>query len=138
MLSHVRKLAGEIGPRGTGTPGEAAAADFVAGRISALGLPVERVMVPVGCDACGGTGYQGRFLLCEMLSLGHTELGRAILSRDDTATLERLAVQAGMVTRWQRAYQAVEAGRTSPAEVRRVLGFFPGGASLVGGDSSRR
>ena len=41
MLSHVRALAEEIGPRGTGTPGEAAAADYVAERISALGLPVE-------------------------------------------------------------------------------------------------
>jgi hypothetical protein len=42
MLSDVRALAGEIGPRGTGTPGEAAAADFVADRLSALGLEVER------------------------------------------------------------------------------------------------
>lgn len=42
MLSHVQTLAGEIGPRGTSTPGEAAAADFVAERIAALGLPVER------------------------------------------------------------------------------------------------
>ena len=42
MLSHVRTLAGEIGPRGTGTPGERAAADFVAGRLSELGLPIER------------------------------------------------------------------------------------------------
>ena len=41
MLSHVHALAGEIGPRGTGTPGEAAAAGYVADRISALGLPVE-------------------------------------------------------------------------------------------------
>ena len=42
MLSDVRALAGEIGPRGTGTPGEAAAAGFVADRLSALGLGVER------------------------------------------------------------------------------------------------
>jgi hypothetical protein len=42
MLSDVRALAGDIGPRGTGTAGEAAAADFVAQRLSALGLPVER------------------------------------------------------------------------------------------------
>lgn len=88
-----------------------------------LGLPVRRAAVPVGCDACGGTGYQGRFLLVEMLTAERTELGRAILSRADTTRLERLAVQAGMVTRWQRAYRAVEAGLTSPAEVRRVLGF---------------
>jgi hypothetical protein len=42
MLNDVRALADEIGPRGTGTPGEAAAADFVADRLSALGLQVER------------------------------------------------------------------------------------------------
>jgi hypothetical protein len=42
LLSDLRTLASEIGPRGTGTPGEEAAAKFVAGRLSALGLPVER------------------------------------------------------------------------------------------------
>jgi hypothetical protein len=42
MLSDVRVLAAEIGPRGTGTSGESAAADYVAKRLSALGLPVER------------------------------------------------------------------------------------------------
>jgi len=107
-----------------------------------LGLPVERVMVPRGCPDCGGTGYRGRFLLAEMLNLGSTaalgcakatgtaeggcataELAQAVLSRCDTAMIERLAGQAGMVSRWQRACRAVEEGLTSPAEVRRVLGF---------------
>ncbi|MGQ9574734.1 MAG: GspE/PulE family protein [Thermoguttaceae bacterium] len=88
-----------------------------------LGLPVERVFLPAGCDACGRTGYQGRFPLVEFLLAERTELGRAILSRSDAAALERLAVQAGMITRWQRAYRAVQEGWTSPAEVRRVLGF---------------
>jgi len=89
-----------------------------------LGLPVEGVVrLPVGCDACAQTGYRGRFPLVEMLTAEPTELGRAILSRSDAATLERLAGEAGMVTRWERAYQAVCAGLTSPAEVRRVLGF---------------
>lgn len=88
-----------------------------------LGLPVDEVRVPVGCDQCGRTGYRGRFVLVEMLLPERTELGRAILSRSDASALERLAVEAGMVTRWQRALQAVRDGRTSPAEVRRVLGF---------------
>ena len=88
-----------------------------------LGLPVEEVRVPVGCEACSGTGYHDRLVLVEMLTAERSELGRAILSRSDAATLQRLAVEAGMVTRWQRAYQAVRAGLTSPAEVRRVLGF---------------
>ncbi len=87
-----------------------------------LGLPAQTVRIPVGCSECGGTGYRGRFVLVEMLNAEPTELGRAILSRSDAATLQRLAVKAGMVTRWQYACRAVEAGLTSPAEVRRVLG----------------
>jgi general secretion pathway protein E len=88
-----------------------------------LGLPVETARVPLGCPECAGTGYRGRFVLAEMLNAEPTELGRAILSRSDSATLQRLAVKAGMVTRWQYACRAVEAGVTSPAEVRRVLGL---------------
>ena len=36
--------------------------------------------------------------------------------------LEQVAVAAGMIDRWERACTAVEAGLTSPAEVRRILG----------------
>jgi type II secretory ATPase GspE/PulE/Tfp pilus assembly ATPase PilB-like protein len=90
---------------------------------AALGLPVGRFRLPTGCAACRGTGYQGRLLLVEMLIVGQTELGRAILGRSDAGALERLAVAAGMITRWRRACQAVESGATSPAEVRRVLGL---------------
>jgi len=42
LLGHVRYLAQEIGPRGTGTPQEATAADYVAGLLSAMDLPFER------------------------------------------------------------------------------------------------
>ena len=98
-----------------------------------LGLPVARAMRPVGCDACRHTGYRGRFLLVEMLSPARSDVGRAILSRCDSARLEELAVQAGMTTRWGRACRAVEAGLTSPAEVRRMLGFADVPPSASGG-----
>jgi hypothetical protein len=42
MLDDVRVLAEEIGPRGTGTPAETAAALFVAERLEALNLEIER------------------------------------------------------------------------------------------------
>jgi type II secretory ATPase GspE/PulE/Tfp pilus assembly ATPase PilB-like protein len=87
-----------------------------------LGLPVRRAWIPTGCDACGHSGYRGRLVLAEMLVPGRSELGRAILSRTDVGELEQLAARSGMVTRWDRACQAVEAGLTSPLEVRRVLG----------------
>jgi type II secretory ATPase GspE/PulE/Tfp pilus assembly ATPase PilB-like protein len=89
----------------------------------ALGLPVGRFRLPVGCDQCHGTGYYGRTVLAEMLQAEASDLGRAILDRSDAGQLEQRAVRAGMVTRWQRALAAVEAGVTSPQEIRRVLGF---------------
>ena len=39
MVADVHELAATIGPRGTGTSAERAAADYVAGRLTALGLP---------------------------------------------------------------------------------------------------
>jgi general secretion pathway protein E len=92
-----------------------------------LGLPIQHAKIPRGCADCGGTGYRGRFLLVEMLTLSRSELGRAVLSRSDSATIERLATESGMITRWQRACHAVENGWTSPAEVRRVLGLSGSG-----------
>jgi len=89
----------------------------------ALGLPVPRFHLPVGCEQCHGTGYRGRMVLAEMLQAERSDLGRAILDRSDAGYLEQLAVQGGMVTRWQRALEAVQAGVTSPQEIRRVLGF---------------
>ncbi|HTI51037.1 MAG TPA: GspE/PulE family protein [Planctomycetaceae bacterium] len=81
------------------------------------------VRVPVGCPDCQGTGFRGRFLLTEMLSPERSELGRAILSRSDASRLEQLAVAAGMTSQYHRACRAIAEGRTSPAEVRRALGF---------------
>jgi type II secretory ATPase GspE/PulE/Tfp pilus assembly ATPase PilB-like protein len=93
-----------------------------------LGLPVQRAWLPGGCEACAGTGYRGRLVLVEMLLPERTSVGRAILSRSDVATIEQLAIEAGMVSHWERACRAVSEGLTTPAEVRRVLGFStPGG-----------
>lgn len=88
-----------------------------------LGLSVTESWLPTGCERCGGSGYHGRMLLAEMLTAQPSEIGRAVLSRDDSARIEQLAVSAGMITRWQRAFAAVESGATSPQEVRRVFGF---------------
>ena len=88
-----------------------------------LGLPVDHALAPTGCPECAGTGYQGRLVLAEILVPDRGEVGRAILSRSDVNQLESLAIGAGLISLRERASQAVEAGLTSPAEVRRVLGF---------------
>lgn len=88
-----------------------------------LGLPVSNAKTARGCAACRETGYRGRMVLAEMLTLAKNEAARAILSRTDRPRVHQFAVQSGMVPLFDRACQAVEAGATSPAEVRRVLGF---------------
>jgi type II secretory ATPase GspE/PulE/Tfp pilus assembly ATPase PilB-like protein len=88
-----------------------------------LGLRVRSARVPVGCELCRGTGYRGRTVLAEMLLPDQDELARAILERSDVRRLEHLAAGSGMIDRWQRACTAVEAGLTSPEEVRRILGL---------------
>lgn len=91
-----------------------------------VGLEVQRASQPVGCEQCGGTGYRGRMIVSELLQPDLAGMGRAILSRGDATEIEGLAVQAGMQTILRRASLAVEAGQTSPAEVRRVLGWGMG------------
>jgi type II secretory ATPase GspE/PulE/Tfp pilus assembly ATPase PilB-like protein len=88
-----------------------------------LGLNVPHAKLPIGCPNCLGTGYVGRILIAEMLRIDQTGIPQAILARNDAQTIERIATTAGMTTQWQQAEQAVAAGLTSPAEVRRVLGF---------------
>jgi type II secretory ATPase GspE/PulE/Tfp pilus assembly ATPase PilB-like protein len=88
-----------------------------------LGLPVRSARVLRGCESCRRTGYAGRIVLAEMLLPETDELARAILERVDVRRLETIARANGMVDRWSRAIAAVEAGLTSPAEVRRTLGL---------------
>jgi general secretion pathway protein E len=92
-----------------------------------LGLPVREARLPRGCELCRGTGYLGRAVLAELLLPETEELARAVLALADVRRLEQIAVDCGMIDRWERACAAVEQGLTSPAEVRRILGVaaFP-------------
>jgi type II secretory ATPase GspE/PulE/Tfp pilus assembly ATPase PilB-like protein len=94
--------------------------------VARLGLPVSKAWLPNGCGQCHGTGYQGRALLAEMLTMRLDGVPAAVLARADTVELEQIATRAGMVSRWHWAAQAVEGGVTSPAEIRRVLGLSDG------------
>jgi type II secretory ATPase GspE/PulE/Tfp pilus assembly ATPase PilB-like protein len=89
-----------------------------------LGLRVSAAKKAVGCDRCRSTGYLGRLVLAELLPPLAGDLRLAVLERRDTAELARVAVATGMTTVFRRACAAVEAGKTDPAEVRRVLGFM--------------
>jgi general secretion pathway protein E len=88
-----------------------------------LGLPVNHAKLPRGCADCHGTGYRGRTLLAELLTIDMGEVATGILHHWDADRLEQAAVASGMKSRWTAACLAIEQGQTSAAEVRRVLGF---------------
>ncbi len=90
-----------------------------------LGLPISAGRVAGKCEACSLTGYSGRLVLAELLPPLEGDLATAVLARRDSQALFATAVSAGLIPLYSRACQAVEAGQTAPAEIRRVLGFDP-------------
>jgi type II secretory ATPase GspE/PulE/Tfp pilus assembly ATPase PilB-like protein len=88
-----------------------------------LGLPIEHARVAVGCSECQGTGYRGRMVLAELLTPESSVVASAIVARASLEEIEKAAVEAGMVTRWDRALEVVQNGLTDPSEIRRAYGF---------------
>ena len=74
---------------------------------------------PVGCPACGGTGFLGRIALAELLVIDDG-VGRLILERAEAQQIEATAVRAGMVTLWRDGLAKAEQGLTTVEEVLRV------------------
>jgi len=87
------------------------------------GLPIDSCYVPRGCDKCNSTGYSGRVVASEFLSLKDSSLADQILDTKDSRAIYRIATESGMESLWGRATQLVRDGVTSPIEVRRVLGM---------------
>lgn len=74
-----------------------------------------------GCDHCSRTGYRGRVLLAELLTLDEP-LRQAVLARADVAGLESAASRGARTTLASAAARAVAEGLTTDAEIARVLG----------------
>ncbi|MGA9762794.1 MAG: GspE/PulE family protein [Gaiellaceae bacterium] len=74
---------------------------------------------PVGCRACGDSGYHGRTAIYEVLPVSG-EI-RKLIGRT-TEEIHDEAVAAGMVTLEQDGYRIALTGVTSLEEVRRVAG----------------
>ena len=62
-------------------------------------------------------------MLAELMLPGDIGLDREMIAAADAAAVQAYARSRGMVTLRERAAQAIEAGATSAAEARRVLGF---------------
>ncbi|MFN3153161.1 GspE/PulE family protein [Bremerella sp.] len=88
-----------------------------------LGFAIEGMKQPSSCEKCRGIGYVGRTLLAEWLVPHKHRLSTLSLDTATSASIEAWAAEAGMLTRWVQAEAMLSSGTTSPAEIRRVLGF---------------
>ncbi len=71
-----------------------------------------------GCKSCGGTGYQGRTGIFEILRMSD-ELRMMLLNGSTPAQLRGQAVKEGMISLLRNAMLKVKANETTPAEVLR-------------------
>jgi type IV pilus assembly protein PilB len=76
---------------------------------------------PVGCRRCGGSGYRGRVGMYEVMTVT-PEIQTLALERAPAEALRDLAVSQGMSRLRDDGLEKVKQGRTSIAEVARVLG----------------
>lgn len=78
-----------------------------------------RLYQPVGCTACGGTGYRGQTAVLELLTMSDA-IRRLILAHADAREIQRVAVEEGMRTMYEDGLLKVLDGMTSLDEILRV------------------
>lgn len=72
-----------------------------------------------GCEECGNTGYIGRVGIFETLPITD-KVAAMVLQHADSGTIEKEAINEGMITMKQDGYLKVLAGITTVEEVLRV------------------
>jgi type IV pilus assembly protein PilB len=76
---------------------------------------------PVGCRRCGGNGYRGRVGLYEVMKMS-PEIQTLALERSPAEAIRDVAVSQGMTRLRDDGLEKVRQGRTSMAEIARVVG----------------
>jgi type II secretory ATPase GspE/PulE/Tfp pilus assembly ATPase PilB-like protein len=82
--------------------------------------PITEVARPVGCLACGNTGYRGRLAIYEVMVFDD-EIRALIARRASGPEIEHVAVAAGMRTLRVAGARRVRDGIFGPDELIRVL-----------------
>jgi type II secretory ATPase GspE/PulE/Tfp pilus assembly ATPase PilB-like protein len=78
----------------------------------------------VGCKACGGTGYNKRTAILEILPISDS-IKQLILRQSDTGKIAAVAAEQGMLTMRDDGFSKVITGQTTIEEVLRVCVMYP-------------
>lgn len=73
-----------------------------------------------GCKKCGGTGYQGRVGIFELMTV-NDDIAKLCVKRAASLEMRRVAINQGMITLRSDGMKKVRSGLTSLEEVMRVL-----------------
>ncbi len=85
-----------------------------------------RFVTGEGCEACGGTGYKGRYSVQELMVMDDS-LRALTLSRAPAHKIRQAAIEHGMVSMRQDAAAKVMAGITTFAEAQKRVYLEEGG-----------
>jgi general secretion pathway protein E len=102
-------------------PPDAATRDWLARHAVAAGDGPGDVRIPIGCAACHGAGYQGRFALAEVHGVDD-DLRDLVTAGAPLSRLKAHVTARGGPSLAAQAARLVQTGRTTPEEVRRVVG----------------
>ncbi|HVL54250.1 MAG TPA: type IV-A pilus assembly ATPase PilB, partial [Vitreimonas sp.] len=75
---------------------------------------------PAGCSACAKTGYKGRLALHEVMAVSE-EIERLTVERASAMTINKVAIEQGMITLRRDGLTKVKQGKTSIEEIFRVV-----------------
>jgi len=79
----------------------------------------KKIVRTKGCHECGGTGYKGRMVVHELMTLDD-DLRSLIMQRTDAAILKKAATKKGMISLRQNGIQKVLDGTTTAVELVAV------------------
>lgn len=83
----------------------------------------EKVARVKGCDLCSSTGYKGRIVIAEVITIG-AEIKKLILNNASTVDIIAAARKEGMITMREDGLIKVAQGKTTLEEVHRVTNFL--------------
>ncbi len=93
-------------------------------RCSELGISMEQVRHPIGCEACSHTGYRGRTGIFSFLQITDA-VAQAIREQKSEYEVEQVARNNGFCSLEEAGVAVVGMGLTSITEVERVMGRLP-------------
>jgi len=91
----------------------------------------DKVMMPVGCEECGGAGYRGRRGIYEMMVM-NSEIRNLAFERAGISKLRAAAIRSGMRTLLGDGKLKILRGRTTPIEISKFAQASTFDPSTVG------